>query len=430
MILGCAVSTQGGADESLDSYSAMPAVDCVINPYRVADIASPVAGVIEGLYVERSQQVSEGQVVAQLEAGVEAANVELAKFRAGIQSEIKLGQVSLDFDERRKQRFEQLHQKKVISIENTDEAEREADLSRWKLKQAKELSDIRKLELRRAEEQLKQKSIKAPFDGFVLDTFKYHGEYVEDQAILRVAQLDPLVVEAIVPMEHFGLIKAGMLAEIVPEVMSGEKVKAKVTIVDRIGDTASNTFGVKLVLPNPENRIPAGLKCVVKFLEPTAEQTLAMNEIPVEKPQPQINSDEQKYVADHDTVTENENTVASVDVEELKESTGLIDREPLDEDDDGELMVASVEMDSDPDPVMEPEPSSYLVLTDQAETNEQTRELIKQLREMGVSDLQEMDRGPYRGRIILGLYSTLGAAKRRQQALEQQGFSPFIRERY
>jgi len=39
-----------------------------------------------------------------------------------------------------------------------------------------------------------------------------------------------------------------------------------VTIVDRMGDAASGTFGVRLSLPNPDNQIPAGLKCDLNFM--------------------------------------------------------------------------------------------------------------------------------------------------------------------
>jgi len=40
---------------------------------------------------------------------------------------------------------------------------------------------------------------------------------------------------------------------------------AKVTVVDRVVDAASGTFGVRLELPNPNYRLPAGLKCKVPF---------------------------------------------------------------------------------------------------------------------------------------------------------------------
>ena len=40
---------------------------------------------------------------------------------------------------------------------------------------------------------------------------------------------------------------------------------ARVTVVDRVVDAASGTFGVRLELPNPDYRLPAGLKCKVRF---------------------------------------------------------------------------------------------------------------------------------------------------------------------
>jgi len=41
--------------------------------------------------------------------------------------------------------------------------------------------------------------------------------------------------------------------------------KARVVVVDKVIDAASGTFGVRLTLPNPGRRIPAGLKCKARF---------------------------------------------------------------------------------------------------------------------------------------------------------------------
>jgi len=41
--------------------------------------------------------------------------------------------------------------------------------------------------------------------------------------------------------------------------------KAVVTVVDQVFDAASGTIGVRLELANPGYRIPAGLKCQVRF---------------------------------------------------------------------------------------------------------------------------------------------------------------------
>jgi len=66
-------------------------------------------------------------------------------------------------------------------------------------------------------------------------------------------------------VELLGAIKVGMQADVTPENPVGQVYKAKVTIVDRVLDAASGTFGVRLELPNPKYRLPAGLKCKVTF---------------------------------------------------------------------------------------------------------------------------------------------------------------------
>jgi membrane fusion protein, multidrug efflux system len=36
-------------------------------------------------------------------------------------------------------------------------------------------------------------------------------------------------------------------------------------VVDKLIDAASGTFGVRLQLPNPNHKIPAGIKCSVEL---------------------------------------------------------------------------------------------------------------------------------------------------------------------
>ena len=409
-VAGLALSFQVIAEDSAFKYSPIPAVDCVINPNQVVDLASPVPGVIETLHVERSQQVKAGQIVAQLDAGVERANVDLALYRSRIQSEISLGKTNLDYDKRKLSRLDALYQKQVISTEITEEAEREAKLSRLNLEQAQELAAVRKLELQVSREQLRQKSIRAPFDGFVLDTYKYKGEYVEDQAILRLAQFDPLVIEAIVPMDNFGKITPGMMAEILPEFDADETLTGEVTIVDRMGDTASNTFGVRMVLSNPDNKIPAGLKCVAKFLDPQFHHAPAVT----------AQSDNNQSLPD-DAIEKADDLRTGVMIASASPDP-VIDAipaaNPIADTDSTDVKAKAVE------------PSGYIVATPQAETSQHTQDLINRLREAGVRDLQEVDYGLYKGMILLGYYNSRGYAEKRQTALSELGFTSEIYKRY
>jgi len=258
--------------------SSAPLLDCLINPYRVVDLASPVPGVISKLHANTSDFLQAGDVAANLESSVEEATVVLARARAEIDSEVQANSVNLAFDQRRQERITALYEKKTVSIERKEEAERGQSLSRWRLQQARDLKAVRALELARAQEQLAQKTVRTPIDGYVLKRFKEVGEYVEDQPILRVAQLDPLSVDAVVPLDLRSRITKGMRALVYPETPGVEPVEAEVTVVDQVADASTGTFGVRLTLPNPDNAILSGVKCTVNFGAGAAGPGLASNQ--------------------------------------------------------------------------------------------------------------------------------------------------------
>ena len=257
--------------------TASPLLDCLINPYRMVDLASPVPGVIAQVHAQPSDFLEAGDIAANLESSVEQATVVLAKARADIDSEVQANSVNLAFDQKRQKRIAALYEKQTVSIERKEEADRGQSLSRWRLQQARDLKAVRALELVRAEEQLAQKTVRTPIDGSVLKQFKDVGEYVEDQPIMRVAQLDPLLVEASVPLELRNRVRKGMRALVYPDTPGVEPVEAEVTVIDKVADAATGTFGVQLTLPNPDYNILSGVKCTLNLGAGAAGPDLATN---------------------------------------------------------------------------------------------------------------------------------------------------------
>jgi multidrug efflux pump subunit AcrA (membrane-fusion protein) len=100
----------------------------------------------------------------------------------------------------------------------------------------------------------------------VVERMMSPGEVVDDETLLRVAQIDPLWVEALLPAADFGSVRPGMRAAVTPELPGDEVHVAEVVVVDRVIDPASGTFAVRLALPNPDHAIPSGLHCRVRFL--------------------------------------------------------------------------------------------------------------------------------------------------------------------
>ena len=234
----------------------------LIEPCEVVEIGAPAEGIVAKVLVDRSSQVKRGQVLVELESSVERATLEKARTMATFDGEINLQQAQLAYAKRVHQRVRQLA---VISTQERDQAATEIMLTGYRLKKARENRIMAELEAEIMRAMLSRRSIKSPIAGVVVDRYVSPGEYVNNQPLLRIAQIDPLRVEVIVPAQMFGRISPGMTAVIFPDLPWFSEQAATVTIVDNVIDSASNTFGVRLELPNAEQRIPSGLKCLVRF---------------------------------------------------------------------------------------------------------------------------------------------------------------------
>jgi RND family efflux transporter MFP subunit len=253
---------------AMDAKAQSLEFDGLIEPKVSTNVGSNTPGILESVSVDRGDMVKEGQVVALLQAGVEKATMDLAKARAELDASIKAKRAELEYAERSKQRKQELYEKKTLSFQEWDEAETRRILAELALNEALEAKRLAELEYKRAVEVVKRMNIRSPVNGVVVERYLHPGEYIEDKPVMKLAQIDPLHVEVIMPVSTLGSVKVGMQAQVKPEAPVGGVYKAKVTIVDKVVDAASGTFGVRLELPNPDYKLPPGLKCKVLFLNP------------------------------------------------------------------------------------------------------------------------------------------------------------------
>lgn len=211
-----------------------------IEPSEQIALSSQVSGVVEKVLVERGDAVKKGQVVAILHSGVENAAV-------------ALGKAQVAFGQRKVERNEEMIKEQLISVHERDELATEVLMA--------------KLELRKARERLRLRTILSPIDGLVVERVLGPGEYINEGAIIHIAAIDPLNIEVVVPVECIGAITDLSKSVVRPEAPVGGVYPAKIAIVDKVIDAASGTFGVRLNLPNPKGELPAGIKCRVEFSE-------------------------------------------------------------------------------------------------------------------------------------------------------------------
>jgi RND family efflux transporter MFP subunit len=242
--------------------------NCLIEAYETVDVRSPVEALIEAVHVRRGDLVKKGQVLVTLEAATERAALDVAKARATFQGELKAAEARQELARRKYTRAEELYKQNFVSSTARDEAEAEFKLATEQVRQAKESLELAQLEARRSAEVLGLRTVKSPFTGVVVEKLQSPGEMATtniNQPILKLARVNPLHVEVVLPVSEFGKIKPGMKGQVVPEKPIPGTFSALVKVVDRVVDAASGTFGVRLELPNPTASIPAGVKCKVTF---------------------------------------------------------------------------------------------------------------------------------------------------------------------
>jgi len=242
--------------------------DCMIEARQAIEIRSPVEAVIEQVKVRRGDPVLRGQVLVELAAGPERAALALAKSRAEATGEIKAAQARLDLAQKKSERADELFKQKFISTNSRDEAAAELQLATEELRRARENQQLNALEAKRAAEVLAMRTIRSPLNGVVVEVLLKPGEFgaiTFKDPIMRLAEIDPLHVEVVLPMSAYGRVKLRQRATVMPEAPVGGSYETKVTVVDPVVDAASGTFGVRLELPNAKRLIPAGVRCRVRF---------------------------------------------------------------------------------------------------------------------------------------------------------------------
>ena len=240
-------------------------LDCLVKPEMYIDISSPVDGVLESVLVNKTDTIKKGQKLAKLNAIVELARVEVAQQEAKMDHQVKAKGIKLSYANRKVKRISGLYKADASSAQEQDDAITEAAIARTELAQIKLDKKKNELKLLLAQAELEQKTIISPIDGIVVERYLMPGESVQNQPILQLAKIDPLLVEVVASANLFGKIKIGMSVEVKPDFPVNSSYQATVSTIDRIIDAASGSFTIRLVLPNPDDKLVGGTKCIAIF---------------------------------------------------------------------------------------------------------------------------------------------------------------------
>jgi RND family efflux transporter MFP subunit len=233
---------------------------------RKAVVSAKIQGRLSELRVEEGSVVRADEVLARLESTDYEASVERA--RAAVQR----AEADLAENQRQLRLAEDLARQNILAVDQRDAAASRVRIAAAALAQAK-------ADLGFAEAQLQNTYIRAPFSGVVVKKMAEVGESVapippgvnistSSGAIVALADLATLEVEADVAEANVAKVASGQPAEVTVEAIPDKRYKAVLRQVIPTADRTKATVMVKVTILDKDKDLKPEMSAKVTFLEP------------------------------------------------------------------------------------------------------------------------------------------------------------------
>jgi HlyD family secretion protein len=255
-------------------------------------VKSKANGIIQALLVDVGDRVKENQILAELDKDnpqaevregkatldAEEANLKIA-FALEAKSRIEAANPELDFAQREYVRSAKLYGEGIASAQALDDAKKAQDLAanrRQLLEASVQTAEAQVVQARarvaaaraaldRAEENLKNATIRSPIDGMVLTRDTEVGDAVSSilnlgsaaTLIMTLGDLSSVYIKGEIDETDVGKIQTNMPARIKVESFPGEVFKGTVSRIAPMGRERDNvrTFEVRVAIANLDSKL-------------------------------------------------------------------------------------------------------------------------------------------------------------------------------
>ncbi len=266
------------------AYTLLNATGYVV-AQRKAAVASKATGRLEQLNVREGSQVKSGDILARLESSDVKAQMQQAAAGVSLaRSNLEQGDAELREAVRVLGRSRDLLAKKFVSPAAHDTVIARHEKALAALSGYKASIAVARANLRVAEVAVEQTLIRAPFDGVVLTKNANVGDVItpfssalgSQAAVVTMADMATLEVEADVSEVNLAKVKAGQPCEIQLDALPGRRFRGVVNRTVPTVDRAKATVLVKIRFVDTDASILPEMSAKVAFLEketPEAERT-------------------------------------------------------------------------------------------------------------------------------------------------------------
>jgi membrane fusion protein, heavy metal efflux system len=244
---------------------------------RVAQISSQVEGIVRVLHASLGDRVEEGQPLVEVES-TDVGEARVSAYEA--QGRLKLAQATVD-------RLEKLRADGIASEREYLEARRELEAAQIAAEGARATLGYLGIGGGPADAPTKgitrgRVTLRSPLNGTVLEMSAVAGELAEvGESLLTVGDNTTLWVWAdLYERDMADVLRAQaskqLAATVSVEAFGDEEFSGIVDFVSPAMDESSRTAKLRIVVPNPDGRLLAGMFAEVKVFSPTPELALAV----------------------------------------------------------------------------------------------------------------------------------------------------------
>jgi RND family efflux transporter MFP subunit len=257
--------------------------DVFTQPSRMIDLAAAVGGIVKIVDADEGTAVKANDPVVHLDDSTEALTVRIAKLIAEDKSKEEGTRATMEQADYEAKVTTQLAGEHVEAELLMHQKVAAAEVAKFEYEAAKKAREKAVMDLEGAKINLERRTIRTPLPGLVTRMPKDPGEAVQPlETVAQIAVTDPLNILIHPPARLLGLFRVGQTLQV--ELLEPERrtITAKVELVNDIVEPASNTFRVRLLVPNADGHVPAGVKTRVTITGP--ESLKAPAAAPTPKP--------------------------------------------------------------------------------------------------------------------------------------------------
>ncbi len=233
------------------------------------ELAAAVGGIVKAVDADEGAAVKADSPVIRLDDSTEAVAVRVAQLAAEDKSEEEGARATMEQAKYEAEVTAKLAKDHVEAELLARQKQKDADVASYKYETARKAREKAGLDLEAARINLARRTIKAPVAGLVTRMPKEPGEAVQPlETVAQMAVIDPLYILVHPPARLLGVFRVGQTISVDILEPKRETITAKVQVVNGVVEPASNTFRVRLVVPNADGRVSAGVKVRVTVTGP------------------------------------------------------------------------------------------------------------------------------------------------------------------